>query len=222
MGWRVWVYGLTVIGLELYCCNSLLTLTEEASLGPCCQSPSTLSHEPTFPSCRGELETPDPHSFDTIWIWSCLLSINRLISLCFSISSSRKENDYQSYKTMLLSRVLCSFAEVLERDLQLAWCTLPLNVTMSLTKEDKRVWFGRKCLLCCLTLWPINVPGAQLQRWITHTFSFNLQAVEGKRAEEIQFQALVVPDRTWRVCLNNKICDLSRININLIPISMYK
>ena len=80
----------------------------------------------------------------------CCLST--LISLCFSISSSRKENDYQSYKTMLLSRALCSFAEVLERDLQLAWCTLPLNVTMSLTTEDKRVWFGQKCLLYCLTL----------------------------------------------------------------------
>ena len=84
----------------------------------------------------------------------------------------------------------------LERDLQPAWCALPLNVTMSLTTDDKRVWFGQEWLLCCLTLWPINVPGAQLQRWITHTFSFNLQAVEAKRAEEIQFQALVVPDRT--------------------------
>lgn len=97
---------------------------------------------------------------------------------------------------MLLSRALCSFAEILERNLQLAWCALPLNVTMSLTTEDKRVWFGQECLLCCSTLRPINVPGAQLQRWITHTFSFNLQAVEGKRAEEIQFQAPVVPDQT--------------------------
>lgn len=67
---------------------------------------------------------------------------------------------------------------------------------MSLTKEDKRVWFGQECLLCYLTLRPKIVPGAQLQRWITHTFSFNLQAVEGKRAQEIQFQAPVVPDQT--------------------------
>lgn len=66
MGWRVWVYRLTVIGLELYYRNSLLTLTEEASLGPHYQSPSTLSQGPTFPSGRGELEPLDLHSFNTL------------------------------------------------------------------------------------------------------------------------------------------------------------
>lgn len=64
--------------------------------------------------------------------------------------------------------------------LHLASCTVSPDVTTSLTKGDRRVWFGQECLPCYLTFWPINVPGAQVQGWITHTFSLNLQAVEGK------------------------------------------
>lgn len=126
---------------------------------------------------------------------------------------------------ILLSRdpFLPSQRRSLERHLHLAWYTVSLDVTMSLTKGDKRVLFGQECLLCYLTFWPINVPRAQLQRWITHTFfSFNLQAVEGKEHRKFNSKLQLFLIRLDVCAWTIKICDPSRINVNLIPISMYE
>lgn len=98
----------------------------------------------------------------------CRMSSNTLVSSYISVSSER-ERDYRSYKIMLPSRdpVVPSQRRSLEIYLHHAWCTISLNVTMSLTKEDKTIWFGQECRLSYLTFGPINVCGAQ--RWIAHT-----------------------------------------------------
>lgn len=75
--------------------------------------------------------------------------------------------------------------------------------------------------LCHLTFRPINVPGVQPQRWKTPSFSCNLQLLGAKsRGNSIPDSGF--SDQTWHVCLDNKICDLRRINVNPIPINMYE
>ncbi|XP_035556000.2 uncharacterized protein LOC112664515 [Canis lupus dingo] len=68
----------------------------------------------------------------------------------------------------------------LERYLHLALHMVSLDVIRCLSKGDRRVQFGQECLRCYLTFWTMNVPGAQLQGWITHTFSSNCKLLRTK------------------------------------------
>lgn len=145
---------------ELYCCTSYLTMPRPLLV-------HAINHLALFAADQHS------HSAGEIWllhthIHLCninlvyLMSINTLVSSYLSVSSER-ERDYQSYKIMLPcgDPVVPSQRRFLEIYLHRAWYTISLNVTMSLTKEDKRIWFGQKCLRSYLTFGPINVCGAQ-------------------------------------------------------------
>lgn len=160
--WGLWGWSSSVLSTctELYCCTSHLTMPRPLLV-------HAINHLALFAADRHS------HSAGEIWLlhthihlWNInlvyLLSIDTLVSSYQFLQKGREAIKAIRF-CFHLGTLVSSQRRFQEIHLHGAWCTISLNVTMSLTKEDKRIGFGQECLLSYKCLW------SPVQRWIAPT-----------------------------------------------------